>query len=66
MTLRPECDNCASTGWVSYLVPGSMVDGVLQMRERIAPCHLCNAGGSWSGWAQEVIDHSNGVSEDGK
>lgn len=50
------CKNCGGTGWTSYEVPAGVVGGNLMMRERITPCHLCNAGGSWSQWAQEVVD----------
>jgi len=57
MTMLPTCQNCMGTGWVGYEVPGNVVDGVIHMRQRINPCHLCNAQG-WKQWAQKIIDHA--------
>lgn len=56
MTDRAPCPNCNSTGWTCYEVPGAMVGGVLHMRWRTNPCHLCNAGGSWKQGAQNVVN----------
>lgn len=50
------CTNCGGTGWVGYEFPTSGADGKLYMRQRINPCHICNAGGSWKQWAQNVVD----------
>jgi hypothetical protein len=55
MTTAPKpCPNCAGTGWVSYEVPSAVIDGVIHIRERINPCHACNAEG-WKQWAQQVV-----------
>jgi hypothetical protein len=52
--LNNGCKNCDGTGWVSGQVP-VVVGYTMRLRERVNPCHLCNAGGSWSQWAQEVV-----------
>lgn len=53
---RAGCSNCAGTGWVMWEAPGNVVDGVTYIRPRIDPCHVCNSGGSWSKWAQNLVD----------
>ena len=51
-----NCKNCDGTGWTSYEVPGVEIGGVIHMRERISPCHACNAQ-NWNDWAQQTVDY---------
>lgn len=58
-----HCKNCGGTGWTCYSVPGTTLpDGTILMRERITPCHVCNAQ-DWKQWAQQVVSHGERTRE---
>lgn len=55
-----RCSNCQGTGWVGYEFPTSNDGGqTYVMRQRINPCHVCNAQG-WKEWGTKIAESGRG------
>lgn len=59
------CGNCGGTGWTSYEIPVARTGNELYMRQRINPCHVCNAS-DWGKWAQKIATLGHRDNRSGK